>query len=61
MNCGVVSIDTVRTYFFLGQINDLEVAAADFDNACLHGFTKENIYKVTRPGLVNGNYGSFFV
>ena len=47
--CGVVNIDTVRKAFFPGNINDLEVAAADVGNAFIHGFTKEKIYTMTGP------------
>ena len=42
----MVKIDTVRTAFSLGQINDLEINAAYFGNAYLRGFTKEKIYTV---------------
>ena len=35
----VVNIDTFRTDFFLGQLNDLDVAAADVGNSYLHLFT----------------------
>ena len=38
--CVVVNIYTVRTYFFLGKINDLEVDAADIGNSYIHEFTK---------------------
>ena len=30
--CGVVKIDPFRTAFFLGHINDLEVAVVDVGN-----------------------------
>ena len=39
----VVNIDTARTYFLLGHINDLDVDAADVGNPYLRGFNKENI------------------
>ena len=41
--CGVVKIDTVRTYLFIGKLNDLDVTVTDVEKAYLHGFTKENI------------------
>ena len=44
--CGLANIDTVRTDFFLGQINYLEVDTADVGNNYIHGFTKEKIYAV---------------
>ena len=47
--CGAVNIDTDRTYFFLGKINDLEVDASDVGNSYLHEFIKYNIYTVTVP------------
>ena len=47
--CGVLNIDTLRPYFFLGNLNDLEVAATDVGNSYIHGFTKENIYIVEIP------------
>ena len=42
-------INTFRKAFFLGQINDLEVAVVGVGNAWLHGFTKKNIYTVAKP------------
>ena len=50
--CGVIKINTNRKYFFLGQINDLEVVVVDVGNSWLHGFTKKNIYTVTKPSGV---------
>ena len=50
--CGVVKIDPSRTAFFLGQINDLEVAVVDVGNNLLHGFAKEKIYTIAKPGGV---------
>ena len=47
--CGVIKINTFRTAFFLGQINDLEVAVVDVGNAWLHELTKKNIYTVAKP------------
>ena len=47
--CGVVKIDTVRTDLFIGQIDDLQVAAAYIWNAYLHGFYKDNIFTVAGP------------
>ena len=44
--CEVIKINTFRKAFFLGQINDLEVAVVDVGNAWLHGFTKKKIYTV---------------
>ena len=41
--CGVVNIDIVRTVFFLGQKNDLEVSSIYVSNYYPHGFTKDNI------------------
>ena len=38
--CGMFNIDTVKTYFFLGHLNNLEVSDADVGNAYLHIFTK---------------------
>ena len=47
--CAVVSIDSVRTAFFLAELNDLDIVAADIGNAYLHGFTKEKIYTTAGP------------
>ena len=52
--CGVISIDTARKYFFLGHLNNLEVAAIDLGNAYRYDFTKENIYPWQDLSLVNG-------
>ena len=35
--CGVANINTVRTAFFLEDINYLEVDSVDFVNAYIHG------------------------
>ena len=47
--CGVIKINTFRKAFFLGQINDLEVAVVDVGNSWLHEFTKKKIYTVAKP------------
>ena len=47
--CGVIKINTFIKAFFLGQINDLEVAVVGVGNAWLHGFTKKKIYTVAKP------------
>ena len=47
--CGVIKINTIRKAFFLGQINDPEVAVVGVGNALLHGFTKKKIYTVAKP------------
>ena len=47
--CGVVNNDTFSPSLFLGKINDLEVASADFGNAYLHVSTKDNIYTMKGP------------
>ena len=41
-----MSLDSVRTAFFLSELNGLDVMAADVGNAYLHGLTKEMIYTV---------------
>ena len=46
---GVVSLDSVRTAFFLGELNGLDVMAADISNAYLHGYTKEKVYTIAGP------------
>ena len=46
---GVVSLDTVRTAFFLGELNDLDIMAADIGNAYLHAYTNEKLYTIAGP------------
>ena len=46
---GVVSLDAVRTAFFIADLNGLECMAADIGNAYLHGKTKEKIYTIAGP------------
>ena len=46
---GVVLIDSIRTAFLIAELNDLEVMAADVENAYLHNYTKEKIYTVAGP------------
>ena len=46
---GVVSLDAVRTAFFIADLNDLECMTADIGNAYLHGQTKEKIYTIAGP------------
>ena len=46
---GVVSLDNVRTAFFIAELNDLDIMAADVGNAYLHGYTKEKLYTVAGP------------
>ena len=46
---GIANIETVRADFFLGHLNDLEVAAADVGGAYLHVFNKGIIYNVAGP------------
>ena len=46
---GVVSLDSVRTAFFLADLNGLDVVAADIGNAYLHGVTQEKIYTIAGP------------
>ena len=41
---GVVGMDTIKIGFILGEMNDLEVCAADIGNAFLYGQTKEEVY-----------------
>ena len=41
---GVVSMETVRTAFVLGALNNLEVCAADISTAFLYGKTREKVY-----------------
>ena len=38
--CGLFNIDDAREDFFILQINDLDVYAADFGKVYLNGFTK---------------------
>ena len=45
---GVVSIDTIRLGFLIGELNGLQAIATDIGNAYLHGYTKEKVY--TRAG-----------
>ena len=35
--------------FFLGELNDLDVMAADVGNAYLHAYTKEKLYTIAGP------------
>ena len=42
-------INTFRKDFFLGKINDIEVAVVGVGNAWIHGFTKKKIYTVAKP------------
>ena len=48
---GLLTINTVGIYFFLVQINYIEVHEANFGNAYLHLYPKENIYTVKGPGF----------
>ena len=41
---GVVSMDSIRTGFLLGELNNLTCCAADVGNAFLYGKTKEKVY-----------------
>jgi hypothetical protein len=41
---GVVALETVRTGFFLGQLNNLSCCAGDIGNAFLMGTTRERMY-----------------
>ena len=41
---GVVGIESVRTGFFLGELNGLTCCAADVGNAFLYGKTREKVY-----------------
>ena len=45
----MIKINTFRKAFFLGKINDLEVAVMDVGNAWLHIFTKKKIHTVAKP------------
>ena len=42
-------MDVVRTAFFIGELNDLDVMTADVGNAYLHAYTKEKVYTVAGP------------
>ena len=46
---GVVGIESVRTGFFLGELNGLTCCAADVGNAFLYGKTHEKVYIVAGP------------
>ena len=45
----VVSRDSVRLAFLFAALNDLEVVAADIQNAYLYAFTKEKVYTTAGP------------
>ncbi len=46
---GVIAMETVRTAFVLGAINNLDVCAADISTAFLHGKTREKVYIIAGP------------
>ena len=46
---GVIAMETVRTAFVLGAINNLDVCAADISTAFLHGKTRERVYIIAGP------------
>ena len=46
---GVVSIETVRIGFLIGELNNLQCCAGDVGNAFLNGYTKEKIYIIAGP------------
>lgn len=46
---GVVSIDTIRIAFLLGELNGLTVIATDISQAYLHGKTQEKVYSRAGP------------
>jgi hypothetical protein len=46
---GVVRMDTVRIWFFLGELYGLSCCACDIGNAFLHGKTKEKVYITSGP------------
>ena len=48
---GVVGIESVRTGFLLGELNNLTCCAGDVGNAFLYGKTKEKVYLVAGPEL----------
>jgi hypothetical protein len=44
---GVVSRDSVRLVFLLASLNDLDILAADIQNAYLNAPTTEKVYTTT--------------
>ena len=47
--CVLVKFHTTSTFFFLREINGLDVATLDFGNSYIHVFTKEMIYTFSVP------------
>jgi hypothetical protein len=45
----VVSRETVRIAILMAALNDLEVKAADVENACLTAPTKEKVWTICGP------------
>jgi hypothetical protein len=58
---GVVSIDTIRLGFLIGELNGLQAVATDIGNAYLHGFTKEKVYTRAGPEFGAELQGRFVV
>ena len=46
---GVVSMESMRTGFFLGELNGLSCCAADIGNAYLYSCTREKVYVIAGP------------
>ena len=46
---GIASIKSIRTCLFLGELNGLELCAADVGNAYLEALTKEKLYIIAGP------------
>ena len=46
---GVVSLDVIRTCFFLAELNNIDILAAYVVNYYLHGYTKEEVYMLADP------------
>jgi hypothetical protein len=53
----VVSRDSVRIAFTLAALNDLDVLAADVQNAHLNAPTKERVYTIAGPEFGSSNLG----
>ena len=51
---GVVTLISLRLCMFLGELNGLDVDAADVGNAYLMAYTKEKLYIVAGPEFGEG-------
>ena len=50
---GIVTLRSLRLCMFLGELNGLDVNAADVGNAYIMAYTKEKLYIVAGPELGN--------